>query len=241
MLSTADTKQPLLPLSRIHGSMAQPIDLAGHVFGNLRVIRRAHSNNGAYWLCRCSCGNEATVKGTSLRYGSTKSCGCGAKAQARANCDKYRNRNNWIPRGLSRKLKDAYRNMLARCYDASNHRYDNYGGRGIRVCEEWLDPLQGRLRFYHWCVENGVKGDLQIDRIDVNGDYCPDNCRFVDAITQMNNTTRNRWLTYRGETKTLAEWARATGMAYGVLKHRVDRGWDIERIMSQPVRRSPRA
>lgn len=240
MPEVAHSPTALLPSSRIHGLMAQAIDLVGQAFGELRVIRRAHSNNGAYWLCQCSCGNTTTVKGTALRYGSTKSCGCGSKAQARANCDKFRNRNHWVPEGLRRKLKDAYRNMLARCYDPSNDRYENYGGRGIRVCDEWLDPASGRLRFYRWCIENGVERELQIDRIDVNGNYCPENCRFVDAFIQANNTTRNRWLTYQGKTQTLADWARETGMAYGVLKHRVDRGWSVERIMNQPVRRSPR-
>jgi hypothetical protein len=221
--------------------MGQTIDLAGQRFGKLVVVELSHQSNGAWWRCRCDCGGESVVRGAVLRYGSTKSCGCGSKAQARSNCAKHRNRNHWIPEQLRRKLKDAYKNMLSRCYDPGNDRYENYGGRGVRVCDEWLDPGSGRLRFYRWCIENGAERDLQIDRIDVNGSYCPDNCRFVDAITQMNNTTRNRWLTYRGETKTLAEWARSTGMAYGVLKHRVDRGWDVERIMNQPVRRSPRA
>lgn len=220
--------------------MAQIIDLSGQQFGRLRVLERAHSNNGAHWLCQCSCGKQTIVRGAVLRYGSTKSCGCGSRDQARANCEKHRNRNHWIPPELCRKLKDAYRNMLARCYDPSNERHANYGERGIEVCPEWLDPLNGRKRFYQWCVENGAAPGLQIDRIDVNGNYCPENCRFVDAVVQMNNTTRNRWITYNGETKTIAEWARETGFSYAALKHRLDRGWSIERIFSQRQRRSSR-
>lgn len=241
MQVTANSLTPLLPSNRDHGFMGQVIDLTGQVFGRLRVVERAHSNNGVHWLCQCSCGKQTIVRGAVLRYGSTKSCGCGSKAQARANCDKSRRCNDWVPIELKQKLKHAYSNMLKRCYDPESRRYENYGARGIRVCEEWLDPIGGRHRFYRWCLDNGVQCDLQIDRIDVNGNYHPDNCRFVDALIQANNTTRNRWLTYRGETKTLADWARATGMAYAVLKHRVDRGWDVERIMGQPVRRSPRA
>jgi hypothetical protein len=241
MLQAAHSSTALLPSSRVHDFMGQTIDLAGQRFGKLVVVELSHRDNGAWWRCRCDCGGESVVRGAVLRYGSTKSCGCGSRAQARANCDKSRRCNDWVPIELKQKLKHAYSNMLKRCYDPENHRYASYGGRGIRVCEDWLEPVRGRHRFYRWCLANGVQGELQIDRIDVDGDYCPDNCRFVDAITQMNNTTRNRWLTYQGQTKTLAEWARSTGMAYGVLKHRLDRGWDVERIMNQPVRRSPRA
>ncbi|MEY2748164.1 MAG: hypothetical protein RLZZ168_180 [Cyanobacteriota bacterium] len=239
MQVTANSLTPLLPSNRDHGFMGQAIDLTGQVFGRLRVAERAHSNNGVHWLCQCSCGKQTIVRGAVLRYGSTKSCGCGSKDQARANCEQHRSRNNWIPTELRQKLKHAYGNMLRRCYDPGSERYSHYGGRGIRVCDDWIGPA-GRKRFYQWCIENGAAPDLQIDRMDVNGDYCPENCRFVDAIVQMNNTTRNRWITYNGETKTIADWARETGYSYAALKHRLDRGWSIERVFNQQQRRSER-
>ena len=237
METSPSSLTPLLPSSRIHGSMAQSIDLTGQVFGRLRVIERAHSDNGVHWVCQCSCGKQAIVRGAVLRYGSTKSCGCGSKEQARANCATHRNRNSWIPAELRRKLKDAYGNMLRRCYDPDNDHYPHYGGRGIRVCDDWMGPV-GRKRFYKWCIENGAEPELQIDRVDVNGDYCPGNCRFVDAVVQMNNTTRNHWVTYNGETRTIADWARETGYSYATLKHRLDRGWTLERVFTQRQRRS---
>ena len=123
--------------------------------------------------------------------------------------------------------------MRDRCYDPDNKRYANYGGRGIQVCDEWLTD---RLAFYRWANSNGHGGSLQIDRIDVNGNYEPSNCRFVDVFVQMNNTTRNHFLEWHGARHTVADWARILGVTSRALQSRIDHGWSVERALTQPFR-----
>jgi hypothetical protein len=215
--------------------MAQTIDLAGQRFGRLVAVSIAYRRNGAYWQCRCDCGGANVVRTALLRNGHVRSCGCGAKEQAKLNCKKWRQRNEWIPEQLRSGLKNCYRNMLRRCTDSFNIRWDCYGGRGIQVCNAWIGS-DGRRRFYEWALTAGYQKGLQIDRIDVNGHYEPANCRFVDAITQANNTRRNRLITWREKTMSAADWAREFGLSYASMQHRLDRGWPMERIASQPQR-----
>ncbi len=209
------------------------IDMAGKKFARLTVIGYSHSNNGAYWDCVCECGGRKTFGGNNLRSGNALSCGCAAKESRLVNVRKAIDANR-IPFPYSRKLKDLWRNMRNRCYDPSNKRWENYGGRGIRICQEWLDDY---FKFYKWATENGNAPGKQIDRINNDGNYEPSNCRFTDSITQMNNTTRNRFLTWKGETFTVCQWARRLGIRPQCLQHRVDRGWSAERMFSQPVRK----
>lgn len=212
--------------------MRQAIDIAGQQFGRLTVIEFSHSKNGAHWKCRCKCGNVTIVRASILRNGTTSSCGCGSREVALKNFSDARERRK-VGFPYSIKMKDMYRNMFKRCYDPSNKRYANYGGRGIKICEEWL--VNQRV-FYKWVSENGYEPGLTIDRIDVNGNYQPSNCRFATMIVQQNNTTRNRRLTWSGRTLTVAEWSRELGVASKAIQHRVDRGWDVERIFTQPYR-----
>ena len=216
--------------------MTQILDLTGQRFGRLVVIQYSHSKNGAFWKCMCDCGNESVVKGAHLRYGSHKSCGCGSKEAARRNADAGREARR-VPYLYPRKMKDMYKNMQARCYDPSNKRWANYGARGIKICDEWLNDIRA---FYKWVSENGYEPGLTIDRIDVNRDYEPDNCRFATLLVQMNNTTRNRWLTWNDVTLTVADWGRKLGVDSHAIQHRVDRKWPIERIFTQPFRVSRR-
>jgi len=204
----------------------------------LTVLRLFRTEDHVLWFCQCDCGNTAVVRGTSLRYGSTKSCGCGSLAQAKANAASGREKRRLpFPPGYRRKMQEMYRNVKSRCYDPRNHRWDNYGGRGIRVCKEWM---KDRHAFYSWCMENGFRPGLQIDRIDVNAGYSPSNCRFVDAFVKQNNTTRNRVITWNGESLTIAQWARRLGVRSRALQARCAREWDVERIMTQPFRRQAR-
>lgn len=212
--------------------MSTPVDLTGKRFGRLVVVEYSHSKDGAFWRCQCDCGNKSIVRTALLNNGSAKSCGCGSREAAAANAAVARLRRK-LPFENTSKLKDLYRNMIARCYDKRNKRYANYGGRGIRVCDEWLN---NRRSFYQWVTDNGYAVGLQLDRIDVNGDYEASNCRFTGAITQMNNTTRNRFLEWHGARHTVAEWARLLGVSACALQHRVDRGWSIERTFTQPYR-----
>lgn len=210
-------------------------DLTGLRFGRIYIVKYSHHYKGSiYWLCKCDCGNESIAKGTSLNYGSTKSCGCGSANQAVKNCEKYRNKIR-VPSPYSRKLKDLFRNMNDRCYNNKNKRWKNYGGRGIKVCDQWRNNRRG---FYSWAIKNGYSPSLQIDRIDVDGNYEPANCRFVDAITQMNNTTYNRFVDWMGQRKTVSEWARQLDVTPSAIAHRLNRGWSLDRVMTQPFRRN---
>lgn len=216
--------------------MAQALDLAGVRFGKLVAKSIAFRRNAAYWNCDCDCGKTTVVRAALLKNGTVASCGCGSVEQARLNCKKWHNRNEKIPIEYRQKLKNCYQNMLKRCTDPSNKRWECYGGRGIRVCDEWIAP-GGRQRFYNWALAAGYRAGLQIDRIDVNGNYSPNNCRFVDPVIQANNTRRNRVITWQGESMTLADWARKFGLSYSSMQHRVDRGWSMERIATQPQRK----
>jgi len=121
--------------------------------------------------------------------------------------------------------------------------YDCYGGRGIRVCDNWLGK-NGFTNFYNWALENGYKVEIlgnglnkwTLDRIDVNGNYEPSNCRFVDIFEQNSNTRYNRFITYKGETKTITQWARCFDKDVSTINNRIKRGWSFEKAMSVPSR-----
>ena len=197
-------------------------DLTGQRFGWLLVIGRAEdkttgSKPKTMWRCLCDCGKETVVWGSSLTQGTTVSCGCKKRKHGFANKER---------------LYQTWKNMRRRCYTPSNKRYAQYGGRGITICPEWDDYAV----FRSWAMSNGYRDDLTIDRIDVDKGYSPDNCRWVGAKIQANNMTRNRFITFRGKTMTLSQWAEELGLSYGVINHRIQRGWDMDRIANTPVR-----
>lgn len=164
--------------------MSKVTDLTGREFGRLTVIQRAGSNkNGrATWLCICEC-SEITVKtGKLLLNGHCRSCGCG----------EYENRvNNCTSHGLSdTRLYTIWQGMKQRCYYPKHKDYHNYGGRGITVCNEWLVDF---VSFYNWAITNGYRDNLSIDRIDVDGNYTPDNCKWSTWREQrLNQRPRKR-------------------------------------------------
>lgn len=198
--------------------------------GMLTLTEQAPSNNGTYWHCLCDCGASKIVRSSYLRAKTTKSCGCLVVIRLRQNRAKYDASRVMYPR----RLKDTYTNMKRRCYDPRDKRYANYGGRGIRVCDEWLGS---RKKFYAWAMDSGYQPGLTIDRIDVNGNYCPENCRFVNLIVQMNNTTRNRIIEFNGISDTVANWERRLGYDCGVIQSRLNHGWTVERAITQPIRK----
>lgn len=213
--------------------MAARQNLTGQRFGRLVVEGFSHAGNASYWYCRCDCGKISVARGTSLRYGSTKTCGCGSKEQAARNAGAYAKGKRGPCWPHTRTLRQLHRNMLRRCYDARDRRYCQYGGRGIAVCEQWRID---RDAFIDWVISQGWCSGATMDRINNDGNYEPDNVRFVGAIVQANNTSRNRFLEWDGKKMTVSDWARHLGVSSWALQHRVDRGWTVERIITQEFR-----
>ena len=203
-------------------------DLTGKKFGRLLVIERVENNKKqqVQWLCKCDCGNEVKVISKSLTSGNTKSCGC---------LHREINIKRLTTHGLrNTRLNGIWCGVLQRCYNPKNKAYKNYGGRGITVCQEWQDNFQN---FYDWSMSNGYNDDLTIDRIDVNGNYEPSNCRWVTKKEQANNMRSNRLLTYNGETHNMKQWAKIMGINYRALQQRLFRGWSIEKALTTPLKK----
>lgn len=133
--------------------------------------------------------------------------------------------------GLSRtKIYKRWKTIKDRCYREKNNYYKHYGGRGIKMCQEWLDDF---MNFYNWAMANGYQDGLTIERIDVNGDYCPENCKWITLEEQALNKTNTRYLTYNGETKTLKEWEEETNLP---IRSRLNEGMSIEEAFERPKR-----
>lgn len=123
--------------------------------------------------------------------------------------------------------------MHERCERKSHEYFRCYGGRGIKICEEWNDYK----KFREWALNNGYSENLTLDRIDVNGDYCPENCRWADWEIQQNNKRSNHNLTYGGKTQTISEWSRSTGINKTTIRARIMAGWSVEDVLNKPVRK----
>ena len=194
----------------------------GHI--NVKAGERSHKlvttgnakkkNNHSYIEVMCDCGKIKYVKFSHFKDGSTKSCGCLRKEFALS-------RKTIV----NRRLYDIYYSMLARCSNPKSINYKNYGGRGIKVCDEWMDYKT----FEDWALKNGYTDDLSIDRIDNNKDYTPENCRWVDMIIQSNNRRTNKYVTYKGEKKTVAEWCRELNIPTARTYSRLAKGWSVEK------------
>lgn len=140
--------------------------------------------------------------------------------------------------GMSKtRIYHIWKQMRARCNNPNTTNYKYYGERGISVCPEWNDKHNFDI-FYKWAMANGYEDDLTIDRIDYDGDYCPLNCRWVTWEVQHNNqryhNNAKTILTYHGESRSLSDWSKITGIEYHVLKRRYDHGWSTERIIETP-------
>ena len=179
------------------------------------------------WICRCSCGTIKSISPLRVLNGNTTSCGC-----AKRNRIIEYNRTEKVVHGYARNGKDRkriyriWRGMKERCSNKNSHDYMNYGGRGISVCDEWKNSFEA---FNEWASNNGYADNLSLDRIDVNGNYCPENCKWATMIEQQRNRQNTERFEYLGEKRTIAEISQMTGISYGALYHRLHYyGWSLD-------------
>ena len=176
-------KLPFAPNVNLHTgikkeriSMSRVINRVGKIYGRLTVVSRNGScASGAAWLCECSCGNSITVSANHLRTGHTKSCGCLDSETRSIRCTTH---------GFSSHLlyTNVYTNMKARCHNEKYHRYKDYGAKGIKVCDEWLNNPRS---FYEWGITNGYKDTMHLHRKDKTKGYYPENCEFLDRLIHL--------------------------------------------------------
>lgn len=190
-------------------------DLTGKKFGQLTVLYKLHnySKKRVHWLCACACGSLTEVRSDHLVNNKIISCGCN-----RIKHSKYKTR-----------LYKIYNHMITRCYNEHVPQYKYYGGRGIVVCDEWKDSF---LVFYDWAINNGYQDNLSIDRINTNGEYGPSNCKWSTAKQQQRNRRNTKYVTYRGETKPLADWCELLNLNRDTVYDRIyRRNWPIEKAL----------
>lgn len=196
---------------------------SGDRFSRLVVIRKSDKKDKSrvsIYECKCDCGNTVFARRTFLLNGRVKSCGCFTK-------DRMTKHNK-----SNTRLYHIRNGMLGRCYNHNNHDYKNYGARGITVCEEWRNSFE---KFYDWAIQNGYADNLTIDRENNNGNYEPSNCRWVSIKVQSRNTRKNCFYTYKGETKTLSEWAEITGIRRDTIAYRIKANVPADKIFENKL------
>lgn len=196
-------------------------DLTGQKFNRLTVLGIA-SRNPLFWECKCDCGNITRVRTSNLKRGQVKSCGC------------LQRHGNPVHNQCYTRVYRIYAKMLRRCFVPDDPRYPDYGGRGITMCDEWKNSF---VAFSEWAYANGYADNLTIDRIDNDGDYCPENCRWGNKYEQANNKRNNRVFTYKGKTQTLARWCKEYDMPYTTVHYRVSHGWTFADAITIPVKK----
>ncbi len=204
--------------------MPKRIDLTGKQFNNLRIVEYAGTSKDgqAMWLCECKCGERKIVAGHSLRSGKIKSCGCIRIERSKE--------INTIHGMKGTRQYTIWRGIKQRTTNPNNHEYCNYGERGIGICEEWKESFEN---FKKWADENGYAENLVIDRKDNDKGYSPDNCRWVTVKENCRNKRNNHCLTYKGQTKTITEWADIVGLSKAVLRYRIVKmGWSAEKALT---------
>lgn len=203
----------------------EEINLIGKKFGRWTVIRKATPvKYKEKYFCRCECGNEKEVYAYDLINGRSTSCGCYHKEILSQQSTTHGKTND--------RVYNIYHNIVQRCENENNTRYKNYGGRGIKICDEWKNSFEN---FYNWAMANGYRDDLTIDRIDVNANYSPDNCRWVDMSVQYMNKQNTIYYTVYGVTKPLKEWSQLAESNYEKIYARYRRKTEVFREEEKKV------
>lgn len=201
----------------------QSVDLTGQKIGRWSVIAEAERvGYTRRWQCRCECGTERAVTQCSLRKGDSVSCGCYAAEQTSKRRKKH---GHSVERTTEYTI---WKSMKYRCHSTGDSSYHRYGARGIEVCERW------RNSFENFLEDMGPRPSLDhsLERIDNEGNYCPENCRWATKTEQARNRRTNHFVTLNGETKTLMEWSEITGLGYTVITGRLNRGWTAEEALT---------
>lgn len=213
------------------------VDITGQKFGRLTALRPLdNGSKNKMWLCKCDCGNYKEAYGTKLRYGHIKSCGCLQKDKVREIVYKYK--PGLKHGGTHERLFTVWNSAKKRCETVSSTGYPYYGGRGIKMCDEWRKDYGA---FRDWALANGYDdkakhGECTLDRIDVNGNYEPSNCRWISIQEQSLNTRRNHYLTYNGEKKTVSQWAKQIGAPPSTMYSRSNRGWSDVKVIETAIK-----
>lgn len=212
-------------------------DITGNQYGRLTVLgfsgRRRSKTNGlteTMWECSCECGNIVIVPKHLLTGGFTKSCGC---------LKKEHNRKTWTTHGLSKhRLYKIYRMIIDRCINSNSRAYSHYGGRGISICNEWLGK-EGFINFYNWALKNGYEDTLTIERMDVNGNYCPENCSWIPRSEQPRNRTNTHFFEHNGKLYTLSEISDYFGLSRSTIRYHEKRlGNDRQKVLEYLMERT---
>lgn len=212
--------------------MCKKKDLTGMRFGRLVVLGECETRSPSgrlRWDTVCDCGCVGTHCGNNLKTGDTQSCGCLQLERIRA---------SEISHGLSHTQEyRIWSLILHRCRNPNSPSFRDYGGRGIGVCERWVEPLVG---FTNFMTDMGPRPSAghSVDRIDNNQGYSPENCRWATRLQQNNNGRRNRRITWMGETKTVAEWSKIVGIHDATIRYRLDHGgMTVEEALTSPVKK----
>lgn len=208
---------------RLTGKKAR-IDISGQKFGMLTAVRIVGTTKDGHllWEFKCDCGSVIARAAGSVKNGSIRTCGCQRQKL---------NAESKTTHGLSRTPEyQAWKNMLARCYDPASNSYADYGGRGITVCDRWRDSVEAFIE------DMGPRPSSRhtIERRENHEPYSPENCVWAERLTQANNKRNNRRIEFDGVTRTLAEWGRVTGLGHAAIQARLSRGWTVEQALTLP-------
>lgn len=200
-------------------------DITGKKFGRLTALSevQASVNGKIKWVCVCECGKRKEIFKTNIISGKSKSCGCLQKE-----CVSMANKKRKVHGALNTGAYKSWKAMNQRCCNPNNESYDNYGGRGIRVCERWLNSFEN----FYADMGDRPKGK-SLDRIDNDRKYCPENCKWSSAKEQSNNRRNSIVLTLNGESKTMSEWSRLTGIKYITIWTRIKKyNWPVSKALT---------
>lgn len=201
--------------------------LKGKVFGMLTVLGpfEVRARGQTYWLCRCACGGDNWVRSGHLTAGVTQSCGCTGPELIRLRATVHGQSNTPTHR--------TWMSMKARCYNKNTDSYKYYGARGITVCDRWNESFEA------FAEDMGERPrGMTIERIDVNGNYEPSNCKWATSVEQARNKTNTRLLTLDGKSRTAIEWAEVLGIPRGTIVSRLLAGLSHKEVLTRPVGKS---